>query len=661
MKKKGGLRFQVTMGICILTTVIIILMGAAACYVAEVNYTNRNDEVIRTEIRNLDSQLKGWLEEKIKMVDFMAAEIADRGYDINRTVCGQFLEDSIEREEDVFECYVGFEDRSTVFGGGWKPTPEEYDPTVRGWYKAALASETAIVTDPYTDAQTGKLVISCAKAIRRNNGTLGVVGIDIYIDSVVEMVNSFNIGEGGYAVLTTADRKIIVHPDAALLPVVDESGNDSFSDFIAVMSEVDFDAASENIIAVTDSYGMLVRYNENVNSITGWILGYAMSEETYYSQVYKIITLFTILSLIFCAVSTTLIVIALRKAFSPLRGFALEAKKVTDGNLDVYFNYNYDDEIGALCKTIEHNNYVIKTYIEDVEMRLQAMARGNFGITSQVTYVGDYLKLENSMDKISAELGEIFGGIDGASSAVYGGAEGVADGANNLAKSVSEQTVLINEIVSGIGAVADRVNANVVHTDNAKVISRDTAEAVDDSNRQMEQLLGAMNEISESSEEIKKIIVTIESIASQTNILALNASVEAARAGAAGKGFAVVADEVRNLAGKSAEAANSTTMLIQTTVDAINRGNSLVGEVADKMNDVQRSAGQVAEINGKISDASKTAAEAITQVTTGVDQISAVVQNNSATAEQSAAASEELSGQSNILKNLVDGFKLRRG
>lgn len=656
MQKKGGLRFQVTMGICILTTVIIILMGAAACYVAEVNYTNRNDEVIRTEIRNLDSQLKGWLEEKIKMVDFMAAEIADRGYDINRTVCGQFLKDSIEREEDVFECYVGFEDRSTVFGGGWQPTPEEYDPTVRGWYKAALASEAAIVTDPYTDAQTGKLVISCAKAIRRNNGTLGVVGIDIYIDSVVEMVNGFNIGEGGYAVLTTADRKIIVHPDAALLPVVDESGNDSFSDFAAVMSEFDFDAASENIIAVTDSYGMPVRYNENVNSITGWILGYAMSEETYYSQVYKIITLFTILSLIFCAVSTTLIVIALRKAFSPLRGFALEAKKVTDGNLDVYFNYNYDDEIGALCKTIEHNNYVIKTYIEDVEMRLQAMARGNFGITSQVTYVGDYLKLENSMDKISAELGEIFGGIDGASSAVYGGAEGVADGANNLAKSVSEQTVLINEIVSGIGAVADRVNANVVHTDNAKVISRDTAEAVDDSNRQMEQLLGAMNEISESSEEIKKIIITIESIASQTNILALNASVEAARAGAAGKGFAVVADEVRNLAGKSAQASEQTAKLIERSAEAVANGLRYADEVSESLKRVVEQSAEIDNIITGINDESHEQRAQIDRVSDKVNRVADYISSAASNAQESVAASQELNNQASALKNMLKRF-----
>ena len=175
----------------------------------------------------------------------------------------------------------------------------------------------------------------------------------------------------------------------------------------------------------------------------------------------------------------------------------------------------------------------------------------------------------------------------------------------------------------------------------------------------MSELVAAMAEISASSDETKKIIRTIEDIAFQTNILALNAAVEAARAGDAGKGFAVVADEVRNLAGKSAEAANNTTALIEGTVSAIDRGNVLVSEVAEKMGQVAAASEKVAVINGKIADASREAASAIVQVTTGVEQISTVVQNNSATAEETAAASEELSAQSVTCRDLVSQFILR--
>ncbi|MEG0753199.1 MAG: methyl-accepting chemotaxis protein, partial [Angelakisella sp.] len=188
-----------------------------------------------------------------------------------------------------------------------------------------------------------------------------------------------------------------------------------------------------------------------------------------------------------------------------------------------------------------------------------------------------------------------------------------------------------------------------------------TGEDISKSNEKMQELIGAMRNISQSSQEIGKVIKTIEDIAFQTNILALNAAVEAARAGAAGKGFAVVADEVRNLATKSSEAAKSTTALIEGSIQAVANGTQLADDTAKSLSVVVDTANEVAVIIDKISRASGEQANAITQVTMGVDQISAVVQTNSATAEESAAASEELSGQASMLKNLVGRFKLRSG
>ncbi|MPM96870.1 Methyl-accepting chemotaxis protein IV [bioreactor metagenome] len=176
----------------------------------------------------------------------------------------------------------------------------------------------------------------------------------------------------------------------------------------------------------------------------------------------------------------------------------------------------------------------------------------------------------------------------------------------------------------------------------------------------MQEMKLAMNNINAKSAEISKIIKTIEDIAFQTNILALNAAVEAARAGSAGKGFAVVADEVRNLAQKSADAAKNTTMLIEETVLAVERGSKIVDITAQSMINVVSGSDQVREFVNEIARTSKEQSDAVSQILIGVEQISSVIQSNSATAEESAAASEQLSGQADLLKQHVDQFQVQK-
>lgn len=337
------------------------------------------------------------------------------------------------------------------------------------------------------------------------------------------------------------------------------------------------------------------------------------------------------------------------------------AEKMSVGDFDVNIEYQSKDEIGELADSMRKLTERTKAVVGDIDYVLSEIAQGNLDVHTQQRemYSGIFKNILDSLRKFVRGLNDIISQIGVSSDQVASGSDQVSSAAQALSQGATEQASSIQELSATIAVINEMIAANAVESTNARDKTNDAGAEMAEASGKMNELVDAMNEINGFATQIQDIIKTIEDIAFQTNILALNAAIEAARAGAAGKGFAVVADEVRNLAGKSAEAAQNTTLLIENTVTAIGKGGGLVTEVADKMENVAAAAGQVAVINEKIANASQDAASSINEVTIGVDQISAVVQNNSATAEETAAAAEELSGQSAMLKELIGVFKLR--
>ena len=395
----------------------------------------------------------------------------------------------------------------------------------------------------------------------------------------------------------------------------------------------------------------------------GWSIAVYAYADDFLGDAYLTIIITLILIAVAALISVVSASLAGNHIGNPIKVLTERLVKMSQGDLTSPVpEVRSEDETGVLADTTRALVDDFNRIIGDMDSTLASIATGNFDIDNagaDEIYVGDFSKLKDSVDTITERLSSTLRQINVAADQVSSGADQVSCAAQSLSQGATEQASSIQELAATIISISEMINRNAKDAEDASRMTGEAGVKMQEANQKMESLVSAMTEISDSSAETKNIIKTIEDIAFQTNILALNAAIEAARAGEAGKGFAVVADEVRNLAAKSAEAAQNTTALIEGTVQAINNGSSLVGEVAGMMGQVSDAAGQVAVLNNKISEASKEAADSITQVTVGVEQISNVVQTNSATAEQSAAASEELSGQAQMLDSLVSEFRLK--
>ncbi len=318
------------------------------------------------------------------------------------------------------------------------------------------------------------------------------------------------------------------------------------------------------------------------------------------------------------------------------------------------------DEIAEMIAVAKEMADSLSLVIADSGKHLADMASGNYDIktTCPEVYQGDFEKLLLSMRNMRDQMIQTLRSIEDASSQVSAGSTNLAEASQSLAEGATEQAGAVEELQATITSITENIDKAADQAQESYIQAKKYADEADNSRTEMKAMVEAMARINETSKNIENIISEIEDIASQTNLLSLNASIEAARAGEAGRGFAVVADQIRQLAEQSTKSAVDTRELIEGSLQEISEGNKAAESAAASIEIVVEGIEKIAETSRNISMTSRDQANAMDQADQGVSQISEVVQSNSATAQESSATSEELSAQAVSLDELISKFIL---
>ena len=542
------------------------------------------------------------------------------------------------------------------------------DYSDREYVQQALQGNTYIST-PTISKITGELSIMVAAPLWQNGVQGGqIAGVVYFVPKETflnDIMTTIKISENGGAYMLDQDGNTIADVTMETVEnqnVEEEAKTDSslkaLADMHALMRQGQSGFGSYTI----DGVSKYLAYAP-VPGTDGWSLGVTTYTSDFMAATYRNIVIIAVLVIVVILAALFISIWIANSIGGPIHTCVERILQLQEGDLHSPVpEFRRRDEIGQLSNATSKIAYVLTGLVEDLGYLLGEMSKGNLNVRSQKKelYVGDMEAMLTTVRDLEIRLSETMSQINTAAEQVSAGAEQVSSGAQALAQGATEQASSVQELSATIADIDESARKNADAAKQAQEKSDQAGRQVVASNQKMEDLRQAMDDILKGHQEIGQIIETIENIAFQTNILALNAAVEAARAGSAGKGFAVVADEVRSLASKSDQAAKETKALIEHSANNVERGSQLTEEVSAALETTTTLAKEAVDFMNQVAENIVSETDSIHQVSEGTDQISSVVQTNSATAEESAAASEELSGQSNLLKDLVGKFVLRQ-
>ena len=618
----------------------------------------KQNEMLQTSTADAKKQTEQFVEKYIDVTELLAK--STQAVETLGQKAGQALTEKESFEELTQLLLETMEQYPDILGIGFGSIEENRIYNQEGKMQDALLNERSYfsaavegtyVTQPYQDTATGEMCVSVTAPVSDGTGTEGILIVDLRLTQISEFLEQMAFGESGHIMLLSEDNTIMGYDDHAMIGKNIEE-LEMKGQLAAGLQQPDGSVISY-VLNGTSCMGVVDELSGG-----GWKVLSIISRSEYDAETIKTIVLLAAFLLGTTVVVTVILRTVITKKLQPVTEIKEGLKAMSNGNLHISLEYHGRDEIGEIADSMQSCAKTLSSYVEEIDRVMERLAQGDLTARTQVEFEGDFFPIQRAVSEFVEKLSSLMGSIYHASDQVSSGSSQVAGGAQALAQGATEQASSVQELAAAVTEISETVKDNHVMVMNAASGALQVNSDIVEGGRKMQQSLAFMTEIRDRANEINHIIKTIEDIAFQTNILALNAAVEAARAGSAGKGFAVVADEVRNLAGKTAEASTTTTALIASSLTAVERGTQSMETTSQFMQNVVEEAQKITDVFQTIADASEKQSSSIERVTQGISQISSVVQTNSATAEQSAAVSQEMSGQAQMLRNMISQFNI---
>ena len=585
--------------------------------------------------------------------------------------------DSEEYLKRAQQYTVDFANVKGIFEGLYIASPETYvfthtsesaigihtrkDDSLKEFQQTILATKDLTNLGILKSPNTGNMCISMYYPIYDNETCIGFVGAAVLASELMQSLESLEVQglpESEYIFLNVATGEYLYNEDEALLCTVTVD-----SGYLEILEHLRNNPdATTGVLNYTDDTGIeqVVLYRNIPNR--NWVFALKDTHQNIYGALddMKKSTAFSCIGIaIIIIIIIMLIVVSIGHQLNKIRA-SIELL----GNMDLSADKTLQkysknkDEVGIICNAMQKTCNNLRRYIGEVDSQLSNMAKGNFQPQAQITFAGDFERLQKSLEKIQHALRHSFHDISTVTNELIIGSQSVEDTSINLANTANMANSLVNEIDSHVNEIAEQLSSSADFAMHAKGETEEAASLVTNSRAKMQELSDALLQIETSAKAIEQISNTLETISKQTNILALNALVEAGHAGDSGKGFSVVANEIRLLAEQSSAASVNAYELIAQTMESVEKGLILGQETSEYLEQMVSQTNTIGESVSQIADTTATQNDKLQGIRNRLYDMEHTVDTTAAMAQQSAAASTELDGQINSLKENIGQFQI---